>query len=137
MGRDESGFTLLEVLVAFVIAAMALAVLFQGAVAGLHGTSLAAHYQEALARAQSRLASLGHDLALRDADQQGDDGGGFHWRTRITTIATAPLSAQTGGQAPRAALHGVEVTISWPGDGGDRQVVLRTQRTGFVAAATP
>ena len=137
MGREESGFTLLEVLVAFVIASMALAVLFQGATEGLHGTSLAAHYQEAMARAQSRMASLGRDLALRDADQQGDDGGGYHWRTRITTIATAPLSTQSTGQAPRAALHAVEVTIAWPGDGGNRQVVLRTQRTGFATAGPP
>jgi general secretion pathway protein I len=137
MGRDQAGFTLLEVLVAFVIASMALAVLFQGATEGLHGTDLAAHYQEALARAQSRMASLGRDLPVQDGDHQGEDGDGFHWHTRISTIATAPLSAQGTGQSPRAALHGVEVTISWQGDGHDRQVVLRTQRTGFATAAPP
>ncbi len=132
MARD-TGFTLLEVLVAVVIAGLALAVLFDGAGGGLRAARLAAHEQEALSRAQSRLAAIGHGAPLADADQQGDDGGGFHWHTRVTTIATAPLSALGGSQSPQVALHGVEVVISWQSDGGNRQVALRTERTGAAA----
>ena len=137
MGRDDSGFTLLEVLVAFIIAGLALAVLFSGALDGLRSARLSAHYQEALARAQSRLAVIGHGTPLVDADQQGDDGGGFHWHTRVTTIATAPISAVGGDQGPRAALHGVEVVISWQSDGGNRQVALSSERTGLAIAKGP
>jgi general secretion pathway protein I len=137
MARDEAGFTLLEVLVAFIIAGLALAVLFRGAIEAVRGTRLSGHYQEALARAQSRMASFGRDLPLVDSDRQGDDGGGFHWRTRVTTAATAPVSALGGAHAPLVALHAIEIVISWETDGGNRQVVLHTARTGFAAAAAP
>ena len=137
MARDDAGFTLLEVLVAFIIAGLALAVLFRGGIEAVRGTRLSSHYQEALARAQSRMASFGRDIPLRDADQQGDEGGGFHWHTRVTTRATAPLAALGGAQAPHVALHVIEVVISWQTDGGNRQVALRTERTGFAAPAAP
>jgi general secretion pathway protein I len=137
MARDESGFTLLEVLVAFIIAGLALAVLFRGAIEGVRGTRLSAHYQDALARAQSRMASFGRDIPLVDSDRQGDDGGGFHWRTRITTTATAPLSRVSVAHGPGVALHAIEIVISWQTDGGNRRVVLQTERTGFAAPAAP
>ena len=81
MADNQSGFTLLEVLVAFIIASLALAVLFHTGIEGLRGATNAARTQEALARAQSRLATIGRDLPLQDSDRQGDDGGGYHWRT--------------------------------------------------------
>ncbi len=111
--RSDAGFTLLEVLVAFIIAALALAVLFDGAVGGLRSARLSAHYQEALSRARSRLAAV----VPTDADQQGDDGGGFHWHTQVTTLAAAPGSV----------LHGIRVVISWDSDGGTRDVALSSE----------
>ena len=48
----DRGFTLLEVLVAFIIAALALGVLFQGGIGGLTTANAAARYDEALSRAQ-------------------------------------------------------------------------------------
>jgi general secretion pathway protein I len=137
MAHNDSGFTLLEVLVATIIAGLALAVLFGGAVDGLHATRISAHYQEALARARSRLATIGREAPLVDADRQGDDGGGFQWHTRVRTVATAPLAALGGSHSPRAVLHDVEVKISWRSDGGDREIVLHTERTGLAAPAPP
>ena len=43
----QSGFTLLEVMIAFVIAALAIGALFGGTVSGLNATSVAARYDEA------------------------------------------------------------------------------------------
>ena len=135
---DDAGFTLLEVLVAFVIAALALGVLFEGAVGSLRSTRVSARTEEALARARSHLATVGHGVALRPTTQEGDDGSSYHWSLRIAPQQSAAGSG--GPQAPRLVLYAVQVTESWPDPGsgdGTRAVVLRTERLGTQAAAGP
>jgi general secretion pathway protein I len=119
--RRDSGFLLLEVLVAFIIAALALAVLLRGALDGLTATHIASHYEEAVVRARSRLAGIG--LAPLAGDRQGDDGGGYHWHERIVPVATA----QT---LPPTSLYAVSVAVSWEENGERRVVDLETERLG-------
>ena len=136
MAREE-GFTLLEVLVAFIIAAMALGALTQGAAGGLQSARVSGHYQEALSRARSRLATLG--VAPVPGEQHGDDGGGYAWRIEVTPVATAGRP-QEGVDAPRparATLFAVTVRISWRMDGGEREVVLATERLGSAPPEAP
>lgn len=135
MARD-AGFSLLEVLVAFVIAALALGALTQGAGGGLQAARLSGHYGEAVARARSRLAALGPSPAPGQAT--GDDGGGYRWQTTVTAIATAgPPRAEDPQRAIRPVLLGVAVRVSWRLDGGEREVVLATQRLGAAPSPPP
>lgn len=136
-GAREHGFTLLEVLVAFVIAAVALGALTQGAAGGLQSARVSGHYQEALSRARSRLAALG--AAVVPGDQQGDDGGGFSWRVRVTPLATAGRAREgVDPERPgRAVLLGVTVRIAWRMDGGEREVTLATERVGLAPPEPP
>lgn len=131
--EGEHGFTLLEVLVAFVIAALALGALSQGAAGGLQSARVSGHYQEALSRARSRLATLGTPVP---GEQNGDDGGGYSWQVRVAQLAAAGRAREgIDPQRPgRAVLLGVVVRISWRMDGGEREVALATER---VAAAPP
>ena len=92
MGRD-SGFTLLETLVAFLIAALAMGALMQGAAGGLQATRVAGHTQETLSRARSRLAAAA--LAPVPGEQQGDDGGGYAWR--VTTACCMEVACGPAG----------------------------------------
>jgi len=55
--RAERGFTLLEVLIAFAIAALALALLFRAASDGMLSVRTAGRYEEAVVRARSHLAA--------------------------------------------------------------------------------
>ena len=129
----DAGFTLLEVLVAFAIAALALGVLFEGAVGGIRSTRVADRTAEALSRAQSHLAAVGEGIPLGPGTQGGDDGGGYRWSVRIRTAR----AASTG--TTRVVLYAVQVTESWGegsggDDGGGRSVVLRTERLGVARA---
>ena len=132
--RNERGFMLLEVLVAFIIAVIALAMLFEGALGGLRATHAAGGYQEAVARARSHLAALdGRAIRLVPGNQEGDDGSGFHWRTRIvplatTVVATADQSSPAGASAAQEVLYAVSATISWHEAGQQRAVTLESQR---------
>jgi general secretion pathway protein I len=134
----QAGFTLLEVLVALVIAGLALGVLFSGAVAGLRSAQLSRDYAQAVSRARSHLAAVGIGAPLAAGAQEGDDGGGFRWRVGINPLATITLAQQTdalgdAGRPPRVALYAVSVVISWTKDGGERHVELDTQRIGLAA----
>jgi general secretion pathway protein I len=132
--RTERGFTLLEVLVAFAIAALALTLLFRAASSGLVSVRTAGRYEEAVARARSHLASAGHDVALVIGQSEGDDGGGYSWHLNVTPIATGQTA--TGGALqiagpPPPVLYAIVVAISWHDTGKDRQVVLRSERMGL------
>jgi general secretion pathway protein I len=129
---DTGGFLLLEVLVAFVIAAIALAVLFQGAVGGLRATAVAGRYEQAVARARSHLAAMG-GLASRlvPGVQSGDDGSGFRWEVEVTPLSALTL---TGPPAVQVLLDRVSVTESW---GEHRAVRLVTARLQEQAPRGP
>jgi general secretion pathway protein I len=112
--RREAGFTLLEVMAAFVIAALASIVLYQAGFSGVAEAATAARYQEAVVRAQSRLASIGVLTAMQPAHLSGDDGGGFHWRLDIARD-------QSNGAL---TLYSIRLTESF----GSRSVTLVTER---------
>lgn len=138
MRRDrQRGFTLLEVLVAFIIAALAMGAMFDAVLGGLRATQTAGHYQEALSLARSHLNSVAtSDLAGRE--MQGDDGRGFHWRMRIAPAGTVTLARDPtedpDAPAQQATLYAISVTVTWKGDTGERQVHLETARLANGAA---
>jgi general secretion pathway protein I len=133
-GPGMHGFTLLEVLVALVIAAMALGLMSSA----ISGTMRAAHrsamYSEAVVRARSHLAMAMAEEAPVPGDQEGDDGSTFHWHVRITTLAQdAPRQAE--GQKDAATLYAVSVWITWPEGDGTGEVRLDSQSLGRPAGA--
>jgi len=129
----SGGFTLLEVVVALAIAAVALVGLFRAGSGGLFAVDTAARAQEAVQRAQSHLAAVGRDAALVEGDFTDDDGGGYRWRLRVRPVATRQVLAARGNANTTETLFDVEVAISWAGRSGDRSVVLRTLRPGTAA----
>jgi general secretion pathway protein I len=131
----EQGFVLLEVLVAFVIAALALVVLYNAGVTGLRSTAAAAHYQQAVARARSRLTMAEHASPLIAGNWDGDDGGGFSWHLHVTPIASTtvqPNSAVTltGSASVPLTLYAIAVWITWHDADASRVVRLDTEQVG-------
>lgn len=126
------GFTLLEALVAFVLAALALGVLFGGLLSGLRAADTASRTEDALSRARSHLDAAVTALgSAGEVEQGGDDGGGFRWSLSVRTVgrATARRERRVGLDptiANALTLYRLDVTVSF--DGGARQVHLATER---------
>lgn len=127
-----AGFTLLEVLIAFVIAALALAALFQAATGGLRAVQVAGQYQQALARARSRLAAIGAG-ALVPGTQSGEDAQGFRWRVRVAPLAVVP----TGRSGAAVTLYAVTAEVAWKDGDATRDIRLDTERVGPTPQAAP
>jgi general secretion pathway protein I len=129
---SDTGFTLLEVLIAFIIAGVTIAALMQAGGSGLAATQAAARYGEAVSRARSHLAAVTHGAALAPGDNQGDDDGGFHWRVRITQEASPVL--ELPGRARQSGvpvtLYAVSVWIAWRDGHAGRSVRLDTKQIG-------
>ncbi len=132
-GAREAGFTLLEVVVAFAIAALGLSALFGGTLGGLRAADAAGRYGEAVARARSHLAAVGHGAPLAAGDLRGEDGGGWRWRVRVAPVAT--VAGPPGGAVP--TLFAVSVSVSWGEGEGERSVRLDTRRLGAAPPAGP
>jgi general secretion pathway protein I len=131
--RDR-GFTLLEVLVALVIASGALVALFQGAGASLTLSRVATRLDQAVTRARSHLAAAEHGPFFV-SETGGDDGGGFRWRVFIRpaeTVAAVRLASAVPAGAPvaRLTLFTITATVSWREGEADKAVSLATQAIG-------
>lgn len=103
-----AGFSLVEVMCAMAIAAMALVALFKG----LGSSQIAANYMEAHlgARiiAQSIIADE-HEAAGISLGTRRGDSGIYHWQL---TVAPADISI-SGSNIPVGNLYRLSVTVNW------------------------
>ena len=123
--RRQSGYTLVEVLVAFVILALALTVLLRIFSGGLRNVSVSSDYATATLIAESRLAATGIDVPLRPGESSGSEGERFEWTVSVQDYQPWPgyRSAAKGVDAYR-----VTVTVEWPHGDNTRRVGLSTVR---------
>jgi general secretion pathway protein I len=138
----EGGFTLLEVMIAFVIAAFAMSLLYQGATGGLAASASAARTEEAISLAKSHLAVIGRGQGIARQESSGVDGGGFEFHLHVAPIGTRQLSLSDSDRAndtkPTAAiLYDVLVTESWTVAGHTHQVALGTHRLSVQTVDSP
>ena len=119
-GRGEAGgFSLIEVVVALALLGMLLAGLAQAVRGGLGGNARAISWEAALALAESRLAAIGTEDALRAGTQQGSFGA-LQWRS-VVEEASRP-------DDPRLPpLWRLRVEVAWS---DARPLVLETLRLG-------
>ena len=87
--RPQQGFTLLEVIVAVVIAALCLAALSQVFATGVRAASTSSDYMRAMTLAQSLLAGVGVEKAASDGSESGTSSDGrLVWTVTISPEPT-------------------------------------------------
>ncbi len=123
--RDAAGFTLIEVLVSFVILAVTLGVAFEIFSAGLRGGRAAGALATATLYAESRLATVGVEERLEDGATSGDFGDGYRWRVAVRRFETGPEGLDSPILPDAFA---VAVTVWWKTSGGEASVVLDSLR---------
>jgi general secretion pathway protein I len=125
----QPGFTILEVLAAFVVFAVTLAALMQVFTGGLRDAQLADEYARAVMIAQSRLAAYTAADALQETSASGNEGE-FAWT--ISSVAydergEDPAADRRLDYNLRVRLLRVESKVAWrAADGRDRDVRLAT-----------
>ena len=131
-GVRQSGYTLIEVLVAFMILALALTVLLRIFSGGLRNVSVSSDYATATLIAESRLAAAGIDTPLRPGETSGTEGERFAWTVSVQDYQPWPgyRSAARGVDAYR-----VTVTVEWPHGDNTRTVGLSTVRLHTVGGS--
>lgn len=124
--RDTTGgFTLIEVLVAFTIAALMLGAFSQAFSTGIGAAALASADKEALLIAQSSLEEVGAGELLSPRESTDRIGERY---TRTMVIRPRNDAGSDNKIGPRLALFDVEVTISWKSALRTRSISLQTVR---------
>ena len=115
------GFTLIEVLVAFAIAALSLATLMRIFGTGLESARISEAQSRATMVAESRLAAIGVERLLVAGESAGETEDGYRWR-----VVASPLADDAAGPVIR---YEVTVVVAWGPEGErERDVALRTLR---------
>ena len=127
MRSTNRGMTLLEILVAFVILSLTMAVILQIFSGGMRNSHMAERYSKAVFLAQSRMASVGLEQPLAPGEDSGQVGGDLQWRVSVAAL-------DDGGEADKLLLpvrqFQVRVTVTWNEDGHDKQLELSSVRLG-------
>ena len=125
----EAGFTIIEVLAAFVLLAVTLAAILQVFSAGLRDAQLADEYARALIIARSNLAAFTASEKLEEGTSSGSDQG-YAWTLSAAAYderEEAPEARPAAEPNLRVRLLRVESTVKWrAADGRDRDVRLAT-----------
>lgn len=150
----SGGFTLIELVAAFVIFAIGFGVLLQILSTCLHTTAQAADYTRVALQAQSLLDVQGVGAPLEDGDFSGAFDDKYRWRLQVAKIppqdiapvaSAAPAAGNAGAApvqitpvAPPIDLYKLQLDVTWGGiylQHDARFVTLRAQNANIAQAA--
>ncbi len=118
--KQQKGFTLLEVLVAFSILAISLAVILAIFSRGMRTAALSEDYRQAMIIAENRMSEALYVQAIRAGVIEGEEQD-YQWSTNIKALP------ETGNSGLRHELkrYQLEVAVSWLEAGKQRQLSLQ------------
>ncbi len=122
--KRNSGFTLIEVLIAFAILALVLGVVFRTLSTGLSHERTAGLVTARVLEARSILDRLGADLALEEGTIEGRLATGERWALTVSLLDPA-----AGDESEPGPLNAYLAELSIRGDDG-RMLRLQTLKLG-------
>ncbi|TCV92011.1 general secretion pathway protein I [Luteibacter rhizovicinus] len=127
--RAARGFSLLEVIAAIAILAIAFAALMQVAGSSMSLTARAGERTQAALRARSMLDSAFVMEPLREGSSEGRFDDTYRWRMTVTPWQ----AAASGNGVPQDAsrrLYRLDLDVLWGGDNNERSARFSTLRMG-------
>ncbi|MDO9270920.1 MAG: prepilin-type N-terminal cleavage/methylation domain-containing protein [Methylobacter sp.] len=124
--NKQRGFSLLEILIAFSILALALGILLKIFSAGVNTAGVAGEYTAAVQVAESLMAQTGVEAPLQQGEATGLKNGKYHWRVSVSPFQFTAENLDV--TTIPVALFKVKVIVSWGDDAraAGRQVELIT-----------
>ncbi len=114
-GRHSGGFTLLELLLAFMVFALSFATVLEILSGSMRNTVRARHFTEAALTAQSIMDQVGVTIPLEVGNRLNGDSGDYRWELEVYEYGgrdeqsnTVELAELTG-----IALLQVDLYVSW------------------------
>ena len=117
--RLSAGFSLLELMVAITILALALGALYRAAGGATRNVRTDEKYAYSVELARSLLAENAM-VPVSGVSARGETAGGFQWR-----VDTHPVNFQRTS-LPVGSLHEIEVGVAWVDGSKRREVVLNS-----------
>jgi len=123
--RLSAGFSLLEMMVAISILALALGALYQAAGGATRNVRVDEKYAYGVELARSLLADNG-GVPASGVNITGETVDGFDW-----SVTTRPaVAGRSSDAAP--VLHEIEVRVNWRDGGKRREIVLNSVVEGYI-----
>ncbi len=112
--RGQSGFTLIEVVVAFALLALILAASFEIFTTGLSRAADLDDYSGALDVAQSQIAGVGSFGKIQEGDTRGEsEDGRYAWMVAVRRFDESP---DPNAPVPSTVvMYRVDVQVTWRG----------------------
>ena len=129
--QASRGFTLMEILVAFVVLATSVAILYRTFSTGIRNVDAISGYSEAISLAESKLMALGLEKPLVEGDEAGEtENRRFKWALSVKPYTPPDASPEpTNAFFNANQLFRATVRISWDETGQQgRSIALSTVR---------
>lgn len=121
----EDGFTLVEVIVALAIVSAGLGLAFTLTSIGLGRVSSAQRMAGANSLAQSLVAQIGNEFAIKADEREGSELGGYRWHVSLRPYGDIRDAAENS-----VALYSVTTEVEWNDHDARRSYRLSTLRLG-------
>jgi len=129
--QRHKGFSLLEILVAFVIMAVALTIVLRIFGSGVNNAVISEDYTIAVQIAESLLASAGVETPLEIGDISGNEAGKYFWTISTSLREQNSATSQQTQNSPQnpapnaqvTSLYSIIVRVAWDDEGSSQRVV--------------
>lgn len=124
----QQGFTLLEIMVAFVITGLVVGTLLQLFGSAMRSAALADEYSFAVQVAESRMEAVGNEIKIERTTVSGqEEGTAYQWSVTMQPIE---LHEKQDEFSLSVEPYQVIVVVSWDSEGKQRQFTLSSLRFG-------
>ena len=128
VSSKQRGFSLLEVLVAFVVMGLVVGVLLQLFGASMRSVALSDEYSFAVQVAESQLAAVGSAIPVKQGTVSGvEEGSDYRWNVAIEPLK---LDEKLENLPVPMQVFRIEVTVTWGNGDKPRTFSLSSLRFG-------